>query len=50
LKNHIFVLSGEGSKITREAKERPLQSRDDVHQPADASSLRARLRRIPQLK
>jgi hypothetical protein len=30
-KHHIFDLSGKGSKITHEAKERLLQSRDDVH-------------------
>jgi hypothetical protein len=49
-RNHIFNLSGKGSKITHEAKERLLQSRDDVHQPEDSSLMRARLRRIPQLK
>jgi hypothetical protein len=49
-KNHICDLSGKGSEITHETKKRLLQSRDDVHQPEDASLMRARLRRIPQLK
>jgi hypothetical protein len=49
-KNHIFDLSGKGSKITHEAKERLLQSCDDIHQPEDVSLIEARLRRIPQLK